>query len=113
MYNFKIIEQVLICLAVLVLDMSGEFKIIYFTSSNLLHDFSNDKYMLFSLKIIKKSSEKYGSTQPNPQPDSLDPSSTRPTRLPRLLKHFVHNLNESKLFMYKIKENVIEQRKIS
>ena len=95
--------------------MSDEFKIIYFTSSNLLHDFSNDKYMLFSFKKKKKkkSSEKYGSTQPNPQPNSLDPSSTRPTRLPRLLKHFVPNLNESKLFMYKIKENVIEQRKIS
>ena len=64
-------------------------------------------------KKKKKSSEKYGSTQPNPQPNLLDPSSTRPTRLPRLLKHFVPNLNESKLFMYKIKENVIEQRKIS
>ena len=30
LYNFKIIEQVLICLAKLILNMSGEFKVIHF-----------------------------------------------------------------------------------
>ena len=53
------------------LDISGEFKVKHFTSSNLLHDFPNDKYMLFSLlkKKKKKSCEKYGSIQPDPQPN--------------------------------------------
>ena len=48
LYNFKIIIQVLICLAKLIIDMSGEFKLMYFTSSNLLYDFPNGKYILFS-----------------------------------------------------------------
>ena len=44
------IEQVLICLAGLNFYMSGEFKVIHFILSNLLYDFPNDKYMLFSFK---------------------------------------------------------------
>jgi len=47
--NFKIIEQILICLAELILDMSEEFKVMHFTLSNLLRNFPNGKYMLFSL----------------------------------------------------------------
>ena len=49
-----------------VLDVSGEFKVMHFTSSNLLHDFPNGKYKLFSLffflKIIN-SYEKYKLTR--------------------------------------------------
>ena len=30
-----------------ILDISGEFKVMHFTSSNLLHDFLNGKYMFF------------------------------------------------------------------
>ena len=50
--------------------MSSEFKVMYFISSNFLHDFLNDKYMLFSLKKKKKnSSEKYKLTWPDLQSD--------------------------------------------
>ena len=55
-----------------VLDKSGEFKVIHFISSNLLHDFPNCKYMLFSLKYIYIYVKK-GSTRLNPQPDWLEP----------------------------------------
>ena len=46
----------------------------HFISSNLLYDFLNDKYMFFykiNLKKKKKSCEKYGSTPPDPQPESV------------------------------------------
>ena len=45
LHNFKIIELVLISLTEFIIDISGEFKVMHFTSSNLLHDFPNDKYM--------------------------------------------------------------------
>ena len=53
-----------------ILDLSSEFKVMHFTSSNLLHDFPNDKNMLFSL-YIKKFMRKIRSdpTRPNLQPD--------------------------------------------
>ena len=54
LYNFKSIEYVLISLIQFILDISGEFKVMHFTSSNLLHDFPNGKYMLFSLLKKKK-----------------------------------------------------------
>ena len=34
-----------------ILDISDEFKVMHFTSSNLLHDFPNGKYKLFSFYI--------------------------------------------------------------
>ena len=37
-----------------ILDINGEFKVMHFRSSNLLHDFPNGKYMLFSKKKKKK-----------------------------------------------------------
>ena len=47
-----------------------EFKIMHFTSSNLLHNFPNGKYMLFSLFKKKKEHVKNTSqtdpTKPNP-----------------------------------------------
>ena len=49
----------------LILDMSGEFKVMYFTSSNLLRDFSNGKYMLFSLKKKKIHVKNMGQPDPN------------------------------------------------
>ena len=52
-----------------ILDLSSEFKVMHFTSSNLLHDFPNDKNMLFSLYIKKNSCEKYDLTRPDLQPD--------------------------------------------
>ena len=36
------------------LDISGEFKVMHSTLSNLLHDFPDRKYMIFSLYIKKK-----------------------------------------------------------
>ena len=36
-----------------ILDISGEFKVMHFTSSNLLHDFLNGKYMLFFIMLRK------------------------------------------------------------
>ena len=41
--------------------MDGEFKSMHFTQINLLHDLPSGKYMFFFL--LKKSCEKYGSTQ--------------------------------------------------
>ena len=66
MYNFKIIE-ILISLTEFILDISSEFKVMHFTSSNLLHDFPNGIHVvLFIKKKKKKSCEKYGSTRPDP-----------------------------------------------
>ena len=48
------IEQVLICWVNFVLNMSGEFKVMYFTTSNSLHDFPIAKCIFF----LKKSCEK-------------------------------------------------------
>ena len=67
----------LISLFEFILDINGKFKVIHFTSSNLLHDFPNDKYMLFSLlKKKEKSYENMGQPDPThpfchvyPQPD--------------------------------------------
>ena len=45
----------------------------HFTLSNLLHDFSNNKCMLFSLLKKKKIIWKYGSTLPDLQPNWSEP----------------------------------------
>ena len=44
-----IILKVLISLIEFIHDINSEFKVMHFTSNNLLHDFLNGKYMLFSL----------------------------------------------------------------
>ena len=61
MYNFKIIEQILICITELIFYMSGEFKVMHFTSSNLLRDFLNGKWKIvffffffFKIKLCEK-----------------------------------------------------------
>ena len=73
MYNFKIIEQVL-CLSKLIIDISDKFKVMHFISNNLLHDFSNDKYM-FSYK------EKfYVKLRANPTHNPINPTQTQPNR---------------------------------
>ena len=46
LYNFIIIEQVLIFWVKSIHDMSGEFKIMHSTLSNLLFDLPNGKYIL-------------------------------------------------------------------
>ena len=53
----------------------------HFTSSNLLHDFLNGKYMFSLFIYVLKSSEKYGLTWPNLQ--------THPTRNPIDLNPFL------------------------
>ena len=44
--------------------MSGKFKIMHCTSSNLLHDFPNGKHMLFSLNKFKKNVKNTGQSDP-------------------------------------------------
>ena len=58
------------------LNISGEFKIMHFTSSNLLHNFSNGKYMLFSLKKKKIYVKNVG--QPDPVWPNLQPNLPEP-----------------------------------
>ena len=63
-----------------ILDISDEFKVMHFTSSNLLHDFPNGKYKLFSFYIyIYISCEKNEATRPDPtrKPIDLNPFLTR------------------------------------
>ena len=61
----------LICLAKLIFDMGGEFKIMYFTSSNLLHYFLNEKYFFFfSLREVMWKNM----GQPNKTHNQIDPT---------------------------------------
>ena len=74
MYNFKIIECVLINLIEFILNISGEFKIMHFTSSNLLHNFPNGKYMLFSLCIYIYKIHMKNTGQLDPTCNLIDPN---------------------------------------
>ena len=69
--------NVLISLTEFILDIIGEFKVMHFTLSNLLHDFLNDKYMSFSLYIyiyIYINIHVKNTGQSDPTSNSIDPN---------------------------------------
>ena len=91
-----------------ILDMSGEFKMIHFTSSNLLCDFPNGKWK--KKKILLKNFHAKNTSQTNMfltrikwpvinlQPDWPDLNPTWPNSFPSL----VNALNEKPLYILEI-----------
>ena len=71
LYNFKIIE-ILISLTEFILDISSEFKVMHFISSNLLHDFPNGIHVVFFIKKKKKIHVK-NMGQPDRTRNPIDP----------------------------------------
>ena len=72
--------NVLISLIEFIFDIIGEFKVMHFILSNLLHDFLNGKYMLFSLYIyiyIYIHVKNTGQPGPTSNPIDLNPFLTR------------------------------------